>query len=131
MLSFRACTLRRGLFGAGILAAFFPRVLDADTNSFVADRAQCRKYSLAKVHLVLFLQIDKNVERELINHRSLLHPNIIRFKEVHNIIPTTETAVTSGHRYHLMYLLSLPAAAALIAIAKSNFTDLRHVQPPS
>ena len=28
------------------------------------------------------LQIDKNVERELINHRSLLHPNIIRFKEV-------------------------------------------------
>ena len=28
------------------------------------------------------LQIDKNVERELINHRSLLHPNIIKFKEV-------------------------------------------------
>jgi serine/threonine-protein kinase SRK2 len=27
-------------------------------------------------------KIDKNVERELINHRSLLHPNIIRFKEV-------------------------------------------------
>ncbi len=24
----------------------------------------------------------RNVERELINHRSLLHPNIIRFKEV-------------------------------------------------
>ncbi|DBB15936.1 TPA: Serine/threonine-protein kinase srk2a [Trebouxia sp. C0006] len=27
-------------------------------------------------------KINKNVERELINHRSLLHPNIIRFKEV-------------------------------------------------
>ncbi|KAK9868215.1 hypothetical protein WJX84_001094 [Apatococcus fuscideae] len=27
-------------------------------------------------------KIDKNVERELINHRGLLHPNIIRFKEV-------------------------------------------------
>lgn len=27
-------------------------------------------------------KIDKNVERELINHRSLLHPNIIKFKEV-------------------------------------------------
>ncbi len=27
-------------------------------------------------------QIDKNVEREIINHRSLLHPNIIRFREV-------------------------------------------------
>ncbi|KAL0544592.1 hypothetical protein IC582_019709 [Cucumis melo] len=26
--------------------------------------------------------IDKNVEREIINHRSLQHPNIVRFKEV-------------------------------------------------
>jgi hypothetical protein len=28
------------------------------------------------------LQIDENVYREIINHRSLRHPNIIRFKEV-------------------------------------------------
>jgi serine/threonine-protein kinase SRK2 len=28
------------------------------------------------------LQIDENVQREIINHRSLRHPNIIRFKEV-------------------------------------------------
>lgn len=27
-------------------------------------------------------QIDENVQREIINHRSLRHPNIIRFKEV-------------------------------------------------
>lgn len=27
-------------------------------------------------------KIDKNVEREIINHRMLLHPNIIRFHEV-------------------------------------------------
>jgi hypothetical protein len=27
-------------------------------------------------------QIDENVYREIINHRSLRHPNIIRFKEV-------------------------------------------------
>lgn len=27
-------------------------------------------------------QIDENVAREIINHRSLRHPNIIRFKEV-------------------------------------------------
>jgi serine/threonine-protein kinase SRK2 len=27
-------------------------------------------------------QIDKNVEREITNHRQLLHPNIIKFKEV-------------------------------------------------
>ena len=29
----------------------------------------------------LMLQIDENVAREIINHRSLRHPNIIRFKE--------------------------------------------------
>lgn len=27
-------------------------------------------------------QIDENVKREIINHRSLRHPNIVRFKEV-------------------------------------------------
>lgn len=30
------------------------------------------------------LQIDEHVQREIINHRSLKHPNIIRFKEVRN-----------------------------------------------
>lgn len=28
------------------------------------------------------LQIDEHVQREIMNHRSLKHPNIIRFKEV-------------------------------------------------
>ncbi|KAI3437391.1 uncharacterized protein J3R85_005372 [Psidium guajava] len=28
------------------------------------------------------LQIDENVQREIINHRSLRHPNIVRFKEM-------------------------------------------------
>ncbi|KAI8530298.1 hypothetical protein RHMOL_Rhmol11G0045700 [Rhododendron molle] len=27
-------------------------------------------------------RIDENVQREIINHRSLRHPNIVRFKEV-------------------------------------------------
>ncbi|CAL8470696.1 g10238 [Coccomyxa elongata] len=36
-------------------------------------------------------KIDKNVERELINHRSLLHPNIIRFKEV--FVTTTHLGI--------------------------------------
>lgn len=27
-------------------------------------------------------QIDEHVQREIVNHRSLKHPNIIRFKEV-------------------------------------------------
>ena len=31
------------------------------------------------------MQIDENVAREIINHRSLRHPNIIRFKEVRGI----------------------------------------------
>jgi len=30
----------------------------------------------------MVLQIDENVAREIINHRSLRHLNIIRFKEV-------------------------------------------------
>ena len=27
-------------------------------------------------------QIDEHVQREIMNHRSLKHPNIVRFKEV-------------------------------------------------
>nr|KAJ0199070.1 hypothetical protein LSAT_V11C600304520 [Lactuca sativa] len=35
--------------------------------------------------------IDKNVEREIINHRSLRHPNIVRFKEL--ILTPTHVAI--------------------------------------
>lgn len=34
------------------------------------------------VNLCCFSQIDANVQREIINHRPLRHPNIVRFKEV-------------------------------------------------
>ncbi|KAF9593499.1 hypothetical protein IFM89_023992, partial [Coptis chinensis] len=37
------------------------------------------------------LQIDENVQREIINHRSLRHPNIIRFKEV--VLTPTHLAI--------------------------------------
>lgn len=37
------------------------------------------------------LKIDENVAREIINHRSLRHPNIIRFKEV--VVTTTHLAI--------------------------------------
>lgn len=37
---------------------------------------------ILKVGVFLYLQIDENVKREIINHRSLRHPNIVRFKEV-------------------------------------------------
>ncbi|KAL0535972.1 hypothetical protein IC582_024902 [Cucumis melo] len=36
-------------------------------------------------------KIDENVQREIINHRSLRHPNIVRFKEV--ILTTTHLAI--------------------------------------
>jgi hypothetical protein len=29
-------------------------------------------------------QIDEHVQREIMNHRSLKHPNVVRFKEVSN-----------------------------------------------
>ena len=31
-------------------------------------------------------QVDKNVEREILNHRMLSHPNIVGFKEVGRMI---------------------------------------------
>ena len=31
------------------------------------------------------MKIDEHVQREIMNHRSLNHPNIIRFKEVYTI----------------------------------------------
>ncbi|PPR84061.1 hypothetical protein GOBAR_AA36654 [Gossypium barbadense] len=37
------------------------------------------------------LPIDENVQREIINHRSLRHPNIIRFKEV--VVTPTHLAI--------------------------------------
>lgn len=38
-------------------------------------------------------QIDENVAREIINHRSLRHPNIIRFKEVCASVLLSEIAM--------------------------------------
>lgn len=38
------------------------------------------------MHPTFFLrQVDKNVEREILNHRMLNHPNIIGFKEVRRL----------------------------------------------
>lgn len=39
-------------------------------------------YSSINALTLLTQQIDENVQREIINHRSLRHPNIVRFKEV-------------------------------------------------
>lgn len=36
----------------------------------------------ARARVPVATQVDKNVEREILNHRMLSHPNIISFKEV-------------------------------------------------
>ncbi|XP_031739575.1 serine/threonine-protein kinase SRK2G isoform X2 [Cucumis sativus] len=46
----------------------------------------CRDKDSSELVAIKFIErgptIDENVEREIINHRSLRHPNIVRFKEV-------------------------------------------------
>ncbi|KAI9107395.1 hypothetical protein K1719_021432 [Acacia pycnantha] len=46
-------------------------------------------------------KIDENVQREIIKHRSLRHPNIIKFKEVASrtlsvVLPQEENTSTKG-----------------------------------
>lgn len=52
------------------------------SNRIVAVRLYCCLLIYIYIYFILWLQIDENVAREIINHRSLRHPNIIRFKEV-------------------------------------------------
>lgn len=53
------------------ISIFAERTCISSSPSFVYD----------SVPIILY-KIDENVAREIINHRSLRHPNIIRFKEV-------------------------------------------------
>ncbi|WOL17854.1 serine/threonine-protein kinase SAPK7-like [Canna indica] len=46
---------------------------------------------VAMKHIERGRRIDENVAREIMNHRSLRHPNIIRFKEV--VLTTTHLAI--------------------------------------
>lgn len=55
------------------------------------------------------VQIDDNVQREIINHRSLKHPNIIRFKEVSQDLHDAHSLVhhsifSSKNNFSIMYL---------------------------
>lgn len=45
----------------------------------------------------LDVQIDENVQREIINHRSLRHPNIVRFKEVSCIWKVSTGRMLQAH----------------------------------
>lgn len=61
--------------------------------------------------VLLFLQIDENVQREIINHRSLRHPNIIRFKEVCGWLS----------RYHLHGFREIGDCSTDTMLLKSHF----------
>lgn len=58
--------------------------------------------------LILFLscysasQIDENVKREIINHRSLRHPNIVRFREVSMFLQFHLVCVQGSGSYILL-----------------------------
>lgn len=54
---------------------FFPSLLANYSSGYVLFWFTVR-------HWKYVLQIDEHVQREIMNHRSLKHPNIIRFKEV-------------------------------------------------
>ena len=62
------------------------------------------------------MQIDENVERELVNHRTLIHPNIVKFREVRT------HALISPYSEMLSVLLATLAAC----MAHSLFLLLSH-----
>lgn len=63
----------------------FEFVKDIGSGNFGVAKL-CRDRSTGELVAIKYIprgeKIDKNVEREIINHRGLLHPNIIRFREV-------------------------------------------------
>ena len=50
-------------------------------------------------------QIDENVQREIMNHRSLKHPNIVRFKEVSELKSSIDEGTPLNLRYFLILFL--------------------------
>lgn len=80
-----------------------PIMHDSDRYDFVRDigsgnfgiarlmRDKLTKELVAVKYIERGDKIDENVQREIINHRSLRHPNIVRFKEV--ILTPTHLAI--------------------------------------
>ncbi|XP_071725052.1 serine/threonine-protein kinase SRK2I-like [Rutidosis leptorrhynchoides] len=64
------------------------------SGNFGVARLMCDKHTkelVAVKYIERGDKIDENVQREIINHRSLRHPNIVRFKEV--ILTPTHLAI--------------------------------------
>lgn len=55
-----------------------PRFKTGTSSALLAPTA----HSLTPQHHTLYIQVTKYVEREIINHRDLVHPHIVQFKEV-------------------------------------------------
>ncbi|KAJ7002071.1 serine/threonine-protein kinase SRK2A [Populus alba x Populus x berolinensis] len=69
-------------------------VKDIGSGNFGVARLMRHKQTkelVAMKYIERGLKIDENVAREIINHRSLRHPNIIRFKEV--VVTPTHLAI--------------------------------------
>ncbi|KAL1316294.1 hypothetical protein HN51_068513 [Arachis hypogaea] len=89
--------------GAGGAGMELPIMHESDRYDFVRDigsgnfgvarlmRDKLTKELVAVKYIERGDKIDENVKREIINHRSLRHPNIIRFKEV--ILTPTHLAI--------------------------------------
>lgn len=85
------------------VAMDMPIMHDSDRYDFVRDigsgnfgvarlmRDKVTKELVAVKYIERGDKIDENVQREIINHRSLRHPNIVRFKEV--ILTPTHLAI--------------------------------------
>ncbi|XP_039062808.1 serine/threonine-protein kinase SRK2H [Hibiscus syriacus] len=72
----------------------YETVKDIGSGNFVVERLMHNKETkelVAMKYIDRGQKIDENVAREIINHRSLHHPNIIRFKEV--ILTPTHLAI--------------------------------------
>ena len=78
---------------------------------FVPQR--CVRSSVGASTRAACAQIDKNVEREIVNHRTLLHPNIIKFREaslfLHWLLPLpaamTGRMISPTSRYRCMHVV--------------------------
>ena len=85
-------------------------------------------FEIGDFDFVLLLQIDENVAREIINHRSLRHPNIIRFKEVSFFFSDSSSLLQTGavllglhgvlrlssHFLHILQVVLTPTHLAIV-----------------
>ena len=80
MLSFGSSDWRS--WGSFLEKGINPRQSDRSVADMTSGLCCVVGWMIYGASLCACVQIDENVQREIINHRALRHPNIIRFKEV-------------------------------------------------